>query len=229
MKMIRSVSMLTVMAFLAGCAGTEPASRGLVAASGTVSVATKNAPAIAVGTPRYAVAKVDVIVPRSLRVSEANVFFPIADIVWHGDPLGDRYAQVTSVVSEGLQRGTQGMTSGRKVVVTATLVRFHALTEKTRYTIGGVHAIHFEMTVRDAMTGAVLEGPRLIKADVKGSGGQRAIAEEQVGRTQRVVITERLAQVIEAELSGPLPGNDAPKADGLLSQADVAPQDVALQ
>ncbi len=55
--------------------------------------------------------------------------------------------------------------------------------------------LHFMLTVRDATTGAVVDGPRLVKADVKASGGAGAIAEERIGRTQRVVIVEALSQI----------------------------------
>ena len=68
--------------------------------------------------------------------------------------------------------------------------RFHALTEKARYTVGGIHSFHFDADRARCATGAVLDGPRLVMADVKASGGARAIAEEQMGRTQRVVIVE---------------------------------------
>jgi hypothetical protein len=42
-----------------------------------------------------------------------------------------------------------------------------------------------------------------VVADVKASGGARALAEEQMGRTQRVVIVERLSQIIQRELTTP--------------------------
>jgi hypothetical protein len=80
------------------------------------------------------------------------------------------------------------------------VTRFHCLTEKTRNTIGGVHSLAFDLTVRHAETGEILDGPRRVVADVKASGGTKAIAEDYAGRTQKVVVTERLASVLQREL-----------------------------
>ena len=49
----------------------------------------------------------------------------------------------------------------------------------------------------------MLEEPRSVKADLKGFGGQRAINAEQQGQTQKVRITDHLAQVIQDELRQP--------------------------
>ena len=142
--------------------------------------------------------------PRSLRSSEANSFHPNADIVWRGDVAGDRHVQVAAIFNEAMARGTAVMHSGPKVVVDIEVVRFHCLTEKTRFTVGGVHSLHFMLTVRDAVSGAIIQGPRLVIADVKAAGGARAIAEDSAGMTQRVVVVQRLAEVIRRELSAPM-------------------------
>ena len=153
---------------------------------------------------QYDVQAVNVSVPRSLQVSEANTFLPKADIVWRGDAPGNRYEQVKAIFDAGMARGTAAMHSGPKVVVDIEVTRFHCLTEKTRFTVGGVHSMQFTMTVRDAVSGAILQGPRLVVADVKAAGGARAIAEDAAGRTQRVVVVERLTEVIRRELSAPM-------------------------
>jgi hypothetical protein len=191
---------LILAAMLAACGTAAPVSRGQGVDG--LTLATSGARTLA---PIYTVEAVDITVPHSLKVSEANSYLPLADIVWRGEPPGNRYAQVASILSDGLRAGTIDMKQGPKVTVEVVLTRFHALTEKARYTVGGNHAIHFEMTVRDAATGAILDGPRLVVADVKASGGARALAEEQMGRTQRVVIVERLSQVIQRELTTPTP------------------------
>lgn len=209
MPMIRKVSAVLALLVLSACAGVEPASRntsptqtGLApVAQGLTSVAARSQ--LKVLQSKYLVAEIRVNVPRSLKVSEANTFLPQADIVWRGEPRGDRHAQVARVFNDGLLAGTQGMATGPAVIVEVEVTRFHCLTEKTRFTVGGNHAIHFTLTVRDAATGAVLEGPRAIIADVKASGGAAAIAEDQAGRTQRVVVVERIAEVIRRELSAP--------------------------
>lgn len=200
MKAVRLIAVLGLAFGLAACGNSVPAARNIGMDAQALSVAAKNGPA----QPGVAVAlnvqEVRVSVPRKLRVSEANVFYPIADIVWRGEVMGDRYQQVGAIVRDGITAGTAGMTRGAPVVLNIEVTRFHSLTEKTRYTIGGTHAVNFNLTVTDAETGAVLMGPKLVQTAVKGAGGSQAIFEEQAGRTQRVVIVEHLAQVIRTEL-----------------------------
>jgi hypothetical protein len=150
---------------------------------------------------QYDVEDIRISVPSKLKVSEANMFYPVADIVWRGEPMGNRHAQVMSIFKEAMDRGTYTMNSGRKVLVDIEVTRFHSVTEKTRYTVGGTHSMRFTLTVRDALSGEVIDGPRLVTADAKAAGGAQAVAEEQMGRTQRVVVVERLASVIRSELS----------------------------
>ncbi len=194
---------------LSACAGGEPATRSIGVEGLTIASQGGPMPQVLPDGPRvmaakYAVQDVQIVVPRSLKVSEANTFKPRADIVWHGDPAGDRYQQVGAILLDAATRATAPMTTGHPVTLTLTLVKFHALTEKTRYTIGGTHDLRYDLTVRDALTGQVLDGPRLIVADVKAAGGAQAIAEDAAGRTQKVVITDRLAQVLRRELSAPV-------------------------
>ncbi len=226
-----AVAVLTVLA-LSACSTGQMPSRSLIgdadALAGPIDAgatqAVESGKMVLVQTA-YDVTKINVDVPRTLRVSEANVFFPIADIVWHGDPSGDRYAQVASILQEGLAAGTAGMKKGRAVVIDVTLTRFHALTPKTRYTFGGMHTTHFNLTVLDAKTGEVIDGPRAIAADVHGSGGQRAVAEEAAGITQRVVIEGRIAEVIKLELSQHLvPAGQAPAPDMTVSRNAFSPE-----
>lgn len=172
---------------------------------------------------QYDVEDIRISVPAKLKVSEANMFYPVADIVWRGEPAGNRHAQVMSIFKEAMDRGTYTMTTGRKVMVDVEVVRFHSVTEKTRYTVGGTHSMRFTLTVRDAVTGQVVDGPRLVAADAKAAGGAQAVAEEQMGRTQRVVVVERLASAIRAELSARVTD------PMLISQALSQPSDVALR
>lgn len=217
---------IRVFLVLVSCVGLAACGAGVSrnsAPSATLSVASKNGPTVMV--PKYDVQQINVSVPGKLRVSEANMYYPLADIVWRGEPVGDRHLQVKSIIEEGLTRGTAAMHSGRPVALDVEITRFHSLTEKTRYTFGGVHSVKFVLTVRDLQTGLPLDGPRHVTADVKGSGGARAIAEEQMGRTMRVVITEHLADVIARELSMPvaLPGlgAEAPASQGAHQAATV--------
>lgn len=195
--------MLAVTLILSACAGGAPATRS----DRQVTLATQGrADAVEtqvrqVLTAQYDVEDVRISVPSQLKVSEANMFYPVADIVWRGEPMGNRHAQVRAIFQDAMTRGTQAMTSGRKVIVDVEVTRFHSVTEKTRYTVGGTHSMHFNITVSDALTGEVLDGPRPVIADAKAAGGAQAVAEEQMGRTQRVVVVERLAEVIRRELS----------------------------
>jgi len=172
---------------------------------------------------QYDVQDIRISVPSKLKVSEANMFYPVADIVWRGEPMGNRHAQVMSIFKEAMDRGTFTMTTGRKVVVDVEVTRFHSVTEKTRYTVGGTHSMRFTLTVRDAATGMVIDGPRLVAADAKAAGGAQAVAEEQMGRTQRVVVVERLASAIRSELSARVTD------PMLISQALSQPSDVTLR
>jgi hypothetical protein len=205
---IKKLCVLGLALALSACVSSEPASRSMsgdaltLASRGTGSIPETGS--VRVMAAQYDVADVQVTVPRELRVSEANTFYPMADIVWRGDALGDRHVQIASIFNDAAERATGGMNTGRTVAVQIELVRFHGVTEKTRYTVGGTHNMVFDLTVRDAASGAVLDGPRRVVADAKAAGGQAAIAEEQAGRTQRVVVTEKLVEVLRRELSAPV-------------------------
>ena len=229
--MLRLISALTLTAALVGCTSPVPdATRNLpvneasgqVLALGAVLNPGKGSDNYSVTAPHYDVRAVNVLVPDTLRVSEANLYYPIADIVWRGEPRGDRYQQVKAIFDEGFAAGTGTLDEGRAVVVDVVVDRFHILTEKARYTIGGVYSIKFTLTVRDAASGAVLDGPRLVVADIKAPGGAIAVQQEAMGITERSVILARLAEVSQRELTRPLasPVDGAPViAAGLIPVA----------
>lgn len=152
---------------------------------------------------QFNVTDVRVNVPRDLKVSEANTFKPKADIVWREDPLGDRYQQVEVILQAAFERGVSTLTEGRDVVLDIQLHEFHALTQRTRYTYGGTHAIRFSLTVLDATSGVVVEPARVIQADLKAFGGGEALAAEARGETQKVRITDHLAKVVLFEMTRP--------------------------
>ncbi|WP_299424542.1 DUF6778 family protein [uncultured Shimia sp.] len=185
-------------------------------ACATVDTASRNAPYDTVPTdmaapaPSYALESFDVSVPTSLKVSEANLYYPPGDIVWRGDARGNRYEQVKAIFDESVRLGTRSLDGAMPVRVEIEVTRFHALTEKTRYTVGGVHSIEFVMTIIEPQSGAVLRGPKPIKASLVGYGGQMAFEAEARGLTQKYRITQHLARVVHDELT---------KAEGF-----VAPQ-----
>ena len=192
-------------------------------ACATFDPATRSAPLEVEGfqtlEPSFDVTELRIAVPKSLRVSEANVYYPIADIVWRGDPIGDRHKQVLDIFAVSMPRGTARLEGVQPVAVDVEVTRFHSLTEKARYSVGGVHSIRFYLTVSDARTGLEIVPRRLVNADLAALGGRNAIAADREGKTQKVRISNHLAQVIEQELSRPLvaPGavvvpEDAPQS-----------------
>ena len=152
MKLMKLITLLGLGAMVSACANIE--------------TATRNAP--------FEATQINVDVPHSLKVSEANRYYPSGDIVWREDPLGDRHDQVKAIFQTALQRGADTMTSGAPVILDVKVSRFHALTEKARYTVGGVHSIAFTMQLRDANTGALIGEPHQVKAALRAFGGRAA-------------------------------------------------------
>lgn len=193
-----------------------------LAACSSIETPTRNAPAQIIGSGAvpahqlsYDVQGIRVNVPKSLSVSEANLYLPKADIVWREDPRGDRHAQVQAIFEAAMARGVANMPAGSvPVLLDIEVTRFHALSEKARYSVGGVHSMEFKLVLRNPETGAAYNTPHLVTADFKAFGGQQAIEAEARGETQKVRITEHLAQVIRAELTS-AEGYQAPKL-GLL-------------
>ncbi|MFK7753736.1 MAG: DUF6778 family protein [Sedimentitalea sp.] len=159
--------------------------------------------AVLPGKSPVRVRNVTVTVPRELKVSESNGYLPRGDIVWRGDPPGDRYAQVQTIVSDALTKGVEALDGASEVDVAVQVEKFHALTEKARYTTGGVHAITFLLSVTDAQTGQLVVPTRSVRADLDGYGGEQALRAEARGETQKVRITAHLQEVIRQELTRP--------------------------
>lgn len=150
----------------------------------------------------FRVTKVNVVVPETLTVSEANGIKPRADIVWREDAYGDRHAQVKAIMEAGLKRGAKALSGQRPVVLDVQVVRFHAQTERVRYSsLPSEHEIEFMLTVRDANTGEVLVPSHMVNATFHAYGGDEAVAADRAGITQKQRISGHLAGVIAAELS----------------------------
>jgi len=197
MKM-RNIGFAVLMMFgLGACAGVETATRN----TPNDGVLEANQPARALTS--VTVSGINVRVPDTLRVSEANRYYPGGDIVWREDPIGNRHEQVETIMMEGLRLGASRVQGTQPVIVDVEVTRFHALTEKARYTVGGVHAVQFKLRILDPATLEPLGGTKLIKADFDALGGAAAIAAENRGVTQKVRITNQVAAVLEAELTQP--------------------------
>lgn len=142
---------------------------------------------------------IQVVVPDSLTTTEVNIYQPDVDIVWHGDPQGDRRAQVGAILHDGLEMAAASLIPEnlhRPVVIQATLIEFHSLTPRARAVIGGVHKVSFVIEVVDQNTGEVLAGPTVIEADEFAYGRFEAVKADAEGQTMKVRITNRIAEVI---------------------------------
>ncbi|WP_336097173.1 DUF6778 family protein [Roseovarius sp. CH_XMU1461] len=194
MKLIRVMTALFVGLGLSACAMSDTATRNTP--PGNELIAAPSVPALKIN-------RVIVDVPQSLEVSEANRYFPAGDIVWREDPLGDRHAQVKAIVEDAMTKGVAGLDGPTTVDLHIQITRFHALTQKARYTTGGVHDVEFNMTLLHPKTGEPLAPSRFVEAGFKAYGGEAAVAAEARGETQKVRITEHLAQVVRTELTDP--------------------------
>jgi len=150
----------------------------------------------------YSLVDATVRVPAELTTSEANAYYPFADIVWRGDPPGDRHAQIANLFINAVELAKPGLTGQIPVIADITLVRFQGVTEKTRASVGGVYNIVFTLQVRDPQTGAILEPAREIEADLTAPGGTAAILLDREGQTEVVRVTDFLSYVLVKELGG---------------------------
>ncbi|WP_199261678.1 DUF6778 family protein [Paracoccus binzhouensis] len=159
-------------------------------------------------TAGWRVASVEVAVPETLTTSEENSYAPDYDIVWHGEPAGDRRAQAAAILREGIEKGAAGLHGKTRVRIVATLGQFHAVTPIVRETLqnSGVHNIQYSLQVFDARSGVALTQPQQIKAEFPALVGKAADAAEARGQTQRVQIVNQIALVTQNWLgSGPDP------------------------
>lgn len=136
------------------------------------------------------------IVPDELSVSNANTFAPNADIVWHGEPFGDRRAQVAQIIDEGITLGARELTGARLVTITATVRQFHAVTPiAVARAPSAVNNIKYVIQVYDSATGQPLTEPQFIAADLIAYVGSAAVSAAIQGQTERVRIVNHLAAV----------------------------------
>jgi hypothetical protein len=170
--------------------------------------------AVPAAAPNVRIDSFTVNVPKSLKVNERNLYYPIGDIVWRGEPRGDRYAQVKAMFDAGLRSAATRIDGARPVRLDVQVTRFHALSEKARYTVGGVHDIDFRYRLVDVQTGLPIGPSKEINADLKALGGQAAMAAEGRGETQKSRIIAHLARVFYEELM--VPGGHVTANLGLL-------------
>jgi len=143
----------------------------------------------------------DVVVPTSLSVSEVDRLAPFADIVWFGDPDGDRRHQVKKLLETSLRQASDNLRGDFPVRLQIELEEFHALSDRARlYAPSGVHNISFKMRVYDARTGRLLVPSDRVRADLLAYTGSKALWAERNGQSQKVRITRHLESVIRGWL-----------------------------
>lgn len=151
----------------------------------------------------WGVVAVNVEVPRTLTVSEANTIKPRADIVWREDPIGDRHTQVDDLMTQALTPAFEPVTGAIPVIVNIEMTRFHAQTQRVRYSsLPSEQEIEFNMTIVHAETGVILSGPEHWDLTFPALGGDDAIQADATGLTQRLRITRRLNDWVQAEFIG---------------------------
>lgn len=156
----------------------------------------------------WKLAKVDVLVPDELVVSEADTYLPRADIVWREDPPGDRKAQVAKIVGDAAGAAAAGLHGQREVRLRIIVQRFHALTFKAEALNikSGVHDVIFTISVLDAKTGEILAGPTLVNAATPALTGAEMIEARARGESQKLHISRLVEKVIAGWLGlGPDP------------------------
>jgi len=196
MKLIKLFAALLVAGGLSACASVETATR---AAPDTAPVTSADLSALSSG---WNLVDVQVNVPETLSVSEANRYYPIADIVWRGEAFGDRRKQISTLMDDAMTQGLSHLTGERGVIFSVTVHRFHSLSEKARYSVGGVHNIVYTLTVLDATTGRPLHGPITKEVELKAYGGEQAFEAERRGETQKVRISSYLTNKMRAAFPG---------------------------
>jgi len=210
MKTARFLLLALVAATVSACASPQMASRNATDATAlNQPVLTQPNGASAQATNKNVfvsdvrIAQVTVNVPRTLTVSEENSYLPKSDIVWRGDAYGDRYEQVKAIVEQSAANASQTLNGARPVHLHITLDRFHGLTEKARYRIGGVHNINMLVTLLDPETGAVLRPTRHVVTNLDALHGDAALEGDRKGLTQKYRVTNFLTHVISTELTQP--------------------------
>jgi len=196
--------MLTIT--LGACAGPNPVSRS----------AMPDDTMLAEAPPDVRIDSFTVSVPRSLEVNERNLYYPKGDIVWRGEPIGDRHEQVRAIFETGLRSAAPRIDGNRPVRMDVQVTRFHALSEKARYSVGGVHDIDFKYRLIDMQTGQQIGPTKDVSADLNGLSGQTAISAEARGQTQKARIIAHLSRVFADELT--LPGGHVNANLGLLQK-----------
>lgn len=210
MKTARILLLVLATAAVSACSNPQMASRNAVDATGLTQPSltqpkgqSAEATAQKIFGSDMNIAKVTVDVPRKLSVSEENSYLPKSDIVWRGDVYGDRHSQITAIVETAAARTASTLTGKRPVHMHIEVTRFHGVTEKARYRVGGVHNMNFAITLLDPNTGAILRPTKHVVSNLDALKGDEALAGDRAGQTQKVRVIGFLTNVLQAELTQP--------------------------
>lgn len=147
-------------------------------------------------TRGWQVTEVRAIAYDSRSVSEDNILVPFADIVWHGEPAGDRRAQVAAIVAEAVREAAAPLDGPREVEIHIAVDRFHGVTPVAiNRSPGAVHDITFRAAVVDRDTREVLVEPVRIDAALVAYTQRMAVISRLNGETERQRIVDHVAGV----------------------------------
>lgn len=147
-------------------------------------------------TKQWRLNNVAVEVPEHLTVSNSNTLAPNADIVWHGEPFGDRKAQVAAIIDEGVSAGASDLNGDQPVTMAVRVATFHAVTPAAiARSPAAVHNIGYVVQIFDSRTREPLTEPQTISADLEAFVGTSAVTAAISGDTQRVRIVRHLEAV----------------------------------
>ena len=122
--------------------------------------------------------------------------------------LGETEQRIAAMFEEAANRhiGARPLPDAQPVIAEITLRRFHGVTERTRFSVGGVYSIRFDLQLLDAGTREPLGEVRTIQADLPAPGGIAAVELERAGQTERVRVVDHLTWTLQRELRLPAPG-----------------------
>ncbi len=190
--------------------------RGLVVAASALALSACVAPRVSqtdfskgVGQAASQVANwslgdVQVAISNSLTVTQSpsRRYPPTTELVWYGDPPGDRKAQVETLMADAVRAGAaDALVGSQPVTISLNITEFHAMTPRARATELqlGVHEIMFDISVIDS-SGATIASETGVRADLQAFSGASAVQAEKLGQGQKIRIQSRVAQVIRAWL-----------------------------
>ena len=150
----------------------------------------------------WRISAIAVSVPEDLSVSDNNSLAPNADIVWHGDPPGDRRAQVKAIVETAARSATRGLSGSTSAQLNIVVSEFHGVTPAAvARAPGAVHNITLTAQVTNARTNVPLTGPVQIRADLPALVGAAAFSTgEQLGEIQKSRVTAHITETLRGWL-----------------------------